>query len=44
MGVRKLKPMTPGQRLRSVNDFAAVTASAPEKSLTVPKKRSGGRT
>jgi len=43
MGVRKLKPMTPGQRLRSVNDFAAVTASAPEKSLTVPKKRSGGR-
>lgn len=43
MGVRKLKPMTPGQRLRSVNDFAAVTASTPEKSLTVPKKRSGGR-
>ncbi|MFM8565102.1 MAG: 50S ribosomal protein L2 [Bacteroidota bacterium] len=43
MGVRKLKPITPGQRLRSVNDFAAVTASAPEKSLTVSKKRSGGR-
>lgn len=43
MGVRKLKPMTPGQRLRSVNDFAMVTASSPEKSLTVPKKRSGGR-
>ncbi|MCE2815691.1 MAG: 50S ribosomal protein L2 [Cryomorphaceae bacterium] len=43
MGVRKLKPITPGQRLRSVNDFAAVTAAAPEKSLTVSKKRSGGR-
>jgi large subunit ribosomal protein L2 len=43
MGVRKLKPMTPGQRLRSVNDFAMVTAGAPEKSLTVAKKRSGGR-
>ncbi len=43
MGVRKLKPITPGQRLRSVNDFAVVTASAPEKGLTVSKKRSGGR-
>ncbi len=43
MGVRKPKPMTPGQRLRSVNDFAMVTAGAPEKSLTVAKKRSGGR-
>jgi large subunit ribosomal protein L2 len=43
MGVRKLKPMTPGQRLRSVNDFAMVTSGAPEKSLTVAKKRSGGR-
>jgi len=42
MGVRKLKPITPGQRLRSVNDFAAVTAAAPEKSLTVAKKRSTG--
>ena len=43
MGVRKLKPMTPGQRLRSVNDFAMITVGAPEKSLTVSKKRSGGR-
>ena len=43
MGVRKLKPMTPGQRHKVVNDFANVTASKPEKSLLVPKKRSGGR-
>lgn len=43
MGVRKLKPMTPGQRLRSVNDFAMVTSGAPEKRLTLAKKRSGGR-
>ena len=43
MGVRKLKAITPGQRFRSVNDYAAITATAPEKSLTSPKKRSGGR-
>ncbi|MCT4625215.1 MAG: 50S ribosomal protein L2 [Schleiferiaceae bacterium] len=43
MGVRKLKPMTPGQRFKVDNDFAAVTASKPEKSLLAPKKRSGGR-
>lgn len=43
MGVRKLKAITPGQRFRSVNDYAAITATAPEKSLTAPKKRSGGR-
>jgi ribosomal protein L2 len=39
MGVRKLKAITPGQRFRSVNDFAAITTNAPEKSLTVSKKR-----
>jgi len=43
MGVRKLKAITPGQRFRVVNDYGAVTASSPEKSLTQPKKRSGGR-
>ena len=43
MGVRKLKAITPGQRFRSVNDFATITTSTPEKSLTVSKKRSGGR-
>ena len=43
MAVRKLKAITPGQRHRSVNDYAAVTASKPEKSLTSSKKRSGGR-
>ena len=43
MGVRKLKAFTPGQRFRAVNDYGAVTASSPEKSLTQSKKRSGGR-
>jgi large subunit ribosomal protein L2 len=43
MGVRKLKAITPGQRFRVVNDYVGVTAIAPEKSLTKPKKRSGGR-
>ena len=43
MGVRKLKAITPGQRFRVVNDYGAITASSPEKSLTQPKKRSGGR-
>jgi len=43
MGVRKLKAITPGQRFRVVNDYGAITVSSPEKSLTQPKKRSGGR-
>jgi len=43
MSVRKLKPITPGQRFRVVNGFDAVTTDKPEKSLLVPKKRSGGR-
>jgi large subunit ribosomal protein L2 len=43
MALRKLKPVTPGQRFRIVTDFASVTAQKPEKSLLAPKKRSGGR-
>ena len=44
MSLRKLKPITPGQRFRVVNDFDVVTtADRPEKSLLAPKKRSGGR-
>ncbi len=43
MSVRKLKPITPGQRFRVVNDFEEVTASKPEKSLTKGLKKSGGR-
>lgn len=43
MALRKLKPVTPGQRFRVVTDFDMVTTSKPEKSLLAPKKRSGGR-
>ncbi|MDT0642331.1 50S ribosomal protein L2 [Zunongwangia sp. F363] len=43
MSVRKLKPITPGQRFRVVNGFDAITADKPEKSLLAPIKKSGGR-
>jgi len=43
MAVRKLKPITPGQRFKVVNGFDALTESKPEKSLLAPLKKSGGR-
>ena len=43
MGLRKLKPTTPGQRHKIISDFSEVTKSAPEKSLLAAKKKSGGR-
>ena len=44
MGVRKLKPTTPGQRFKVVNDFDALTTgNNPEKSLITKKGKSGGR-
>ena len=43
MPVKKLKPITPGQRGKVVNGFDSLTTSKPEKSLLVPKKRTGGR-
>ena len=43
MGIRQFKPVTKGTRFRSVSDFAEITRTTPEKSLTVPLKKSGGR-
>ncbi len=43
MGIKKLKPNTPGQRGRVAPDFSELTASKPEKSLTSTIKRTGGR-
>jgi large subunit ribosomal protein L2 len=43
MGIRKLRPTTPGQRFKMVSDFAEITRSTPEKSLTKGVRRSGGR-
>ncbi len=43
MGIRKLNPVTPGQRQRSVSMFESVTTSKPEKRLAAPLTRKGGR-
>ncbi|TDM00297.1 MAG: 50S ribosomal protein L2 [Flavobacteriaceae bacterium] len=43
MSVRKLKPITPGQRFKVVNNFDGVSKSAPEKSLVKGASKSGGR-
>jgi large subunit ribosomal protein L2 len=43
MGLKKLKPLTPGQRFKLVSDYADITTNQPEKSLVVGIKGSGGR-
>ena len=43
MGVKKLKPTSPGRRFQTVSDFDTITRSTPEKSLLAPKTRSAGR-
>ena len=43
MGIRQFKPVTKGTRFRSVSDFAEITRTTPEKSLTEPLTKSGGR-
>ena len=43
MALKKLRPLTPGQRFKLVSDNAEITSDTPEKSLLVPVKKSGGR-
>ena len=43
MGVKKLKPTSPGRRNMTVSDFDTITKSTPEKSLLAPQTRSSGR-
>jgi large subunit ribosomal protein L2 len=43
MGIKKLKPTTPGARFRSNSTFEEITKTTPEKSLTGVIKKSGGR-
>jgi large subunit ribosomal protein L2 len=43
MPIRKPKPTSPGRRFVSYPDFAEITRSEPEKSLTEGLKKSGGR-
>ena len=43
MPIRQFKPVTKSSRFRSVADFTEITRTTPEKSLTEPLKKSGGR-
>jgi len=43
MGVKRYRPITPSQRQMTVSDFAEITRSKPEKSLTVHLKKHSGR-
>lgn len=43
MGIRKYNPVTPSLRWKTGSTFEEITKKEPEKSLTVPLKRTGGR-
>ena len=43
MGIKKYKPTSPGSRFATVSDFAEITRAEPEKSLTAPLNKTGGR-
>ncbi|MGH3026548.1 MAG: 50S ribosomal protein L2, partial [Gaiellaceae bacterium] len=43
MPVRKFKPTSPGRRFMSVSTFEEITKGKPEKSLTTPVPKKGGR-
>ncbi|MCK5415947.1 50S ribosomal protein L2 [Candidatus Parcubacteria bacterium] len=43
MGVKKVKPTTPGRRSATYDDFSDITSTKPEKSLVKTKKRISGR-
>ena len=43
MGIKKYNPYTPSRRQMSGSDFAEITKSAPEKSLTESLKKNSGR-
>ncbi len=43
MGIKKYKPTTPGLRGMTVSTFEEITASKPEKGLTVSLKKNAGR-
>ena len=43
MGIKKIRPVTPGQRFKSVDTFDDITTKTPEKSLVVNLRSTGGR-
>lgn len=43
MGIRVLKPTSPGRRGQTVSDFSEITKTKPEKSLVIGLRQSSGR-
>ena len=43
MGIRKINPITPGQRFMTVSSFEEITRKTPERSLIEDKKKNAGR-
>jgi large subunit ribosomal protein L2 len=43
MALKKYKPTSPGRRFMSVSSFEEITKTEPEKSLTAPLTKTGGR-
>ena len=43
MALRKRKPTSPGRRFQTVSDFAEITKTTPERSLTKANHQTGGR-
>ena len=43
MALKKFKPTSPGRRFMTVSSFEEVTKTKPERSLTEPLKKKGGR-
>jgi len=43
MGIRKINPITPGQRFMTVSSFEEITKKTPERALVEDKKKNAGR-
>jgi len=43
MALKTFRPLTPASRFKALPDFAEITKDKPEKKLTEPLKKSGGR-
>ncbi len=43
MGIKKVKPTSPGRRFQTYDAFDDITRAVPEKSLLAPLSKSGGR-
>src|SRR5712691_10954774 len=43
MGLKTFRPLTPSLRHTELSDFAEITKHKPEKSLTVARRKTGGR-